>query len=143
MNCNDWFGRITDDRNICKGPGGLMHLTCRNFGKPLTRECRLGDTSEHVEAGDREPTVPQGVIVRLSPDRAAELAPYIHVPFAVGAYSINPLDVIPRAVKSTGVDNGCCGSDGSDGTQSLVPVRSRSGHRMERLLDCCRDITGT
>lgn len=91
-----------------------MRLACRNCGKPLTRECGIGSGAEHIEAQDRKPSVPEGVIVRLPPE-AVELAPYCHVPFALNAYSINPRDVVPRALKSTGIDNGCCGSDGSDG----------------------------
>lgn len=58
--------------------------------------------------------VPQGVIVRLAGEAVAD-APYCHVAFAASAYSVNPLDVVPSALTSSGVDNGCCGSDGCDG----------------------------
>jgi hypothetical protein len=38
-----------------------------------------------------------------------------HVFSPAGAVSANPQDIVRENVRSAGIDNGCCGSDGMDG----------------------------
>jgi hypothetical protein len=77
-----------------------MHLVCVNCGGLLTKECRLGAATDHNRlASMREAAVPAGIIV-----------------LQAGAFSVNPADIRTGALKSVGIDVGCCGSDGCDGS---------------------------
>lgn len=104
-----------------------MHLTCAACARQLTFECRLGRADEHdVTAGDREPAVPQGVIVQLTSAEAHPVTQFgqiihRHLVSEAGALAVHPEDVLPGALISTGTDNGCCGSDGSDGPNRSCP----------------------
>lgn len=98
-----------------------MHLICATCRRPLTRECRLGNIEErNPGAQDRQPAVLCGVIVRMDHKATYSVRePNGHwherVASSVSAYSVNPADTIDGALKPSGVDNGCCGSDGVDG----------------------------
>ena len=96
-----------------------MRLICATCRRPLTRECRQASADEYnPDAQDRQPAVPCGVIVRMnyrSTYTGPELAGGERGQFVSGAYFLNPADILENALKSSGVDNGCCGSDGCDG----------------------------
>ena len=98
----------------------MPRLCCASCGQILTRECTWGTIADHnTMAGDRVPAVETGVMVRLPKEVAM---PVLRGDEIVGvtvfspanAISINPEDLVPDALWSTGPDNGCCGSDGSD-----------------------------
>jgi hypothetical protein len=99
----------------------MTHLRCATCGILLTRECCWGTLEAHnPEAIDRASATASGVMVRLPDERASRVArngevirPRVWSP--AGAISTNPSDVLPDTLRSTGCDNGCCGSDGSDG----------------------------
>jgi hypothetical protein len=98
-----------------------MRLICVFCGRTLTRECRLGTIGEHNPSPEiREPAVPQGIIVVL-PDEATSsvfadgLIIETRLLSPAGAFALHPRDLDRNCVVSVGRDNGCCGSDGSDG----------------------------
>ena len=96
-----------------------MHVRCAQCNRPLSRDCRLGLLSEYRRsASDRESPVPRGVVIRLTDAFSVRLGTTIvgvTVRSAEGALAVNPEDVVPDALLSAGIDNGCCGSDGMDG----------------------------
>lgn len=98
-----------------------IQLVCRACRRPLTAPLCWTDETNHVVGQDREPSVPAGLAVRLSNESASSIhgpdgqIVGVHVFSPAGAIATHPDDVPPEALRSTGVDNGCCGSDGSDG----------------------------
>lgn len=99
-----------------------VRLLCAQCGSALTRNCLWGDNDAYVAEGvGRQPTVPTGVFVRLEAEDAVpvrdgsgkEVGWHEYSP--AGAIVANPADIAEGALHSTGVDNGCCGSDGCDG----------------------------
>ena len=63
--------------------------------------------------------MPRGVLIRLAEDRVPVHEPSgqtgTHLYSPEGAIAVHPEDVIPDVLVSSGIDNGCCGSSGSDG----------------------------
>ena len=97
-------------------------VVCVRCGSALTVHCLWGDADTYdTEDIDRQPAVPAGLLVKLEaedavpiPDRAGrEIGRHVYSP--AGAIAANPADIADDALRSTGVDNGCCGSDGCDG----------------------------
>ena len=80
----------------------MVELACAKCGTVLTSKSEWGSHSDYKDApGMAEPSVPQGVLVKLEDGSNTIIA--------------NPLDIIEGRMKSAGSDNGCCGSDGLDG----------------------------
>lgn len=80
----------------------MSELACAKCGALLTSKSEWGSRSDYKDAPEMtEPSVPKGVLVKLEDGSNTIIA--------------NPLDIIEGRLKSTGFDNGCCGSDGLDG----------------------------
>jgi hypothetical protein len=94
-----------------------MHLYYAKCGRQLTQECRPGTVSDYNWACERgEPGVAPGIIVDLSLDEAEHAAERVQsTRVQHGAFVVNLASVLRSLLKSTGVDSGCCGSDGCDG----------------------------
>lgn len=98
-----------------------MHLVCTRCRTALTRDCRLGADGDYDRLADQgAPSVPAGIIVRRNIEDALTVSPAKgrekrRKVSAAGAFSINPADLCEGALKPSGIDNGCCGSDGLDG----------------------------
>lgn len=100
---------------------GVHHLVCAACGRPLTVGCRLGtarDYAEPTECG-AAPVVPGVMVVMqdtITVAMTAPNAPAVHrLVSPAGSFSVNPADVLRDAMERSGVNNGCCDSDGCDG----------------------------
>lgn len=99
-----------------------MRLVCARCARPLTRECREGAPAEWVETYEPEANAtPAGVMARIDREIAndvtdgAERVVGRQVWSEAGAWSVNPADLLREHLRSSGLDAGCCGSDGCDG----------------------------
>jgi hypothetical protein len=98
-----------------------MYLNCAKCGCRLTAECIFGEDADYCpEAQDRESPLKRGIIVVQRQEIAKPINQNgkvigSHVESGAGDFSVNPEDVLPGVLSTTGVDNGCCGSDGCDG----------------------------
>lgn len=99
-----------------------MRLYCKKCHVELTEECELGSIYDYDEnPGDRKPTVPEGNIIIFHEDKYQEYYtagsnhPQKRLVSTNGAFALNPIDIIQENIRSHGLDNGCCGSDGCDG----------------------------
>ncbi|MDO9335435.1 MAG: hypothetical protein Q7T61_03465 [Caulobacter sp.] len=98
-----------------------FHLVCAACGQVLTAGCRIGPLDDYREdSQDREAPVQPGVMVILP---EAVVLPIHHPDQTIserlvspaGSIVVNPADVLQTALQQSGIDNGCCGSDGCDG----------------------------
>lgn len=99
----------------------LRHIACAACGRSLSTGCRIGTLEDfEPDCEERTSPVPAGVMVVL-PDPAVLS---VHHPdgtigerlvSSAGAISVNPVDVPKKALKRSGINNGCCDSDGCDG----------------------------
>jgi hypothetical protein len=99
----------------------VPHLLCKRCRRPLTRDCRWGGQEDYNRLAEVEAAaVAPGAMVRLEDeDRVVVTGPGGAVGTklysAAGSIATNPGDLAPEALRSAGIDNGCCGSDGLDG----------------------------
>lgn len=99
----------------------MIRLGCRACGEALTHPAAWGSPSERDETvRDQQSPVPLGLMIRMkevcSPvyDRNGRvIGTRLYSP--EGAIAVHPEIVIDGTLKSSGSDNGCCGSDGCDG----------------------------
>lgn len=99
----------------------MPHLLCKRCSRALTRECRWGGPDDYNRLAEVEvAAVTVGTMVVLEDeDRGVVTGPggvvgtKLYSP--AGAIAINPDDLVPGTLRSAGLDNGCCGSDGLDG----------------------------
>ena len=99
----------------------MMRLGCRVCGKPLTHPGEWGTLSQRDESvGDRQSPCPAGLLIRMKEKSGPvydgsgqQIGTHLFSP--EGAIAVHPDTVIDGALVSCGRDNGCCGSDGSDG----------------------------
>ena len=74
-----------------------------------------------MDVGERQPTTPVGVMVRLAEAVSTPVTGpdgqvlKIHVFSPAGAISINPEDLLREGLRAIGNGNGCCGPGGMDG----------------------------
>jgi hypothetical protein len=99
----------------------MTHVNCLACGRALTGDYRWGAEADYdPDYVDRAPALPQGVAVRLDYEdailvRYGDGTTSTQVISPPGTIALNPCDVLVDALLSHGPDNGCCGSDGSDG----------------------------
>ena len=98
-----------------------IHLNCAQCGQQLTSECFLGEDSDYLDDWeDGESPIQPGIIVIQQEKMENPISQNgkiigTHVESESGDYSVNPNNILSNVLISTGKDNGCCGSDGSDG----------------------------
>lgn len=99
----------------------MPRIHCAACRRPLTRDCRWGGPDDHDRlAQEGRPAVPEGLLVRLPLEDATVVRKLRgkgrkRVDSPAGAIAAHPADLLADALKSAGIDNGCCGSDGLDG----------------------------
>ncbi|HRD46162.1 MAG TPA: hypothetical protein PLF78_06750 [Caulobacter sp.] len=99
----------------------MPYLICKQCERELIRPCRWGGPEDHdVAAEVGVAAVTAGVMVVLEDEDSVvvtgpggPVGTKIYSP--AGAIAANPDDLLPDALVSAGCDNGCCGSDGTDG----------------------------
>ena len=98
-----------------------VELTCAVCGRLLTAQCRWGEETDYDrDSVDRKPAVPKGMLIRLLEEDSVDVVAggkivARHVYSEADAIAANPEDVLSETLLSNGIDNGCCGSDGTDG----------------------------
>jgi len=98
-----------------------VELYCRSCGRQLTQSCEwVSEPAYDRKSADRKPPVPKGVLIGLNADDVVDMVQGgevvgQRVHSRAGALAANPEDLLTDVLHSTGIDNGCCGSDGIDG----------------------------
>lgn len=94
-----------------------MRLACSSCGSSLTQDGQWGASDKRDPGvGDEEPTVALGLFVRVEEQRnpvwVKDKGWGEVLVSASGAIAVHPAMVRPGALVPSGVNGGCCGSDG-------------------------------
>jgi hypothetical protein len=97
----------------------MVRLACGRCGAVLTLDWEWGSPEQRdLKAAAGSSPVPEGLLIPLAEDRVpiregGRQVDHLYSP--EGAVAANPSSLVPGALASSGIDNGCCGSDGMDG----------------------------